>query len=125
MGMDAALQRANIREVGPLPDTVAAGQRRKVEAEADRTVGVGADCTAMAELQRTGMVALVPLTDVVGPHSGPVPDLPTLNNNNNIYLVRPPRGGWLHRGSRLRVACIPVVPLGCVTPCSVTPSLIT
>jgi hypothetical protein len=44
--------------------------------------------------------------------------------NNNIYLVRPPRGGWLHRRSRLGVACMPVVPLGSLTPCSVTPSLI-
>jgi hypothetical protein len=43
--------------------------------------------------------------------------------NNNIYLARPPRGGWLHRGSRLRVACMPVVSLGSLTPCSVTPSL--
>jgi hypothetical protein len=40
-------------------------------------------------------------------------------NNNNIYLVKPPRGDWLHRGSRLRVACMPVVPLGALTPCSV------
>jgi hypothetical protein len=26
------------------------------------------------------------------------------HNNNNIYLVRPPNGGWLHRAPRLRVA---------------------
>jgi hypothetical protein len=45
-------------------------------------------------------------------------------NNNNIYLVRSPRCGWLHRGLRLRVAFMPVVPLGSFTPCSVTPSLI-
>jgi hypothetical protein len=45
-------------------------------------------------------------------------------NDDDIWWVRPPRGGWLHRGSRLRVACMPVVPLGSLTPCSVTPSLI-
>jgi hypothetical protein len=44
-------------------------------------------------------------------------------NNNNIYLVRPPRGGWLHRGSHLRVAGMPVVPLGSLTRCSVVPFL--
>jgi hypothetical protein len=34
-----------------------------------------------------------------------------LNSFELVYLVRPPRGGWLHRGPRLRVACIdqPVV----------------
>jgi hypothetical protein len=30
---------------------------------------------------------------------------------------------WLHRGPRLRVACMPVVPLGSLTPCSVAPCL--
>jgi hypothetical protein len=45
------------------------------------------------------------------------------SNYSNIYLVRPTRGGWLHRGSRLRVACMPVVPLGSLTPCSVAPCL--
>jgi hypothetical protein len=46
-----------------------------------------------------------------------------LHNNNNIYVVRPPRGGWLHLHPRLGVACMPVVPLGSLTPCSLTPSL--
>jgi hypothetical protein len=33
---------------------------------------------------------------------------PNINNNNeNIYLVNPPRGYWLHRGPRLRAAVIP------------------
>jgi hypothetical protein len=36
------------------------------------------------------------------------------DNNNNIYVVRHPRGGWRHRGSRLSVACMSVVHLGSV-----------
>jgi hypothetical protein len=46
------------------------------------------------------------------------------NNNNNIYVVRPPKRDWLPRGPCLRVECMPVVPLGSLTPCNVTPSLI-
>jgi hypothetical protein len=37
-------------------------------------------------------------------------------NNNNIYLARPPRGGWLHRSEHLRVAVMPTGPLGSLTP---------
>jgi hypothetical protein len=37
--------------------------------------------------------------------------------NKFIYLVRPPRGGWLHRGPLLRVACRPTRPLESSTPC--------
>jgi hypothetical protein len=39
------------------------------------------------------------------------------DNNNNIYLVRPPRGGWLHRSPRVRVAVCQPVPYGSLTPC--------
>jgi hypothetical protein len=38
-------------------------------------------------------------------------------NNNNIYLVRPPRVGWLHRIPRSRVAVMPTDPLGSLTSC--------
>jgi hypothetical protein len=38
-------------------------------------------------------------------------------NNNNIHRVTALRGGWLHRGQRLRVEFIPIGPLGSLTPC--------
>jgi hypothetical protein len=40
-----------------------------------------------------------------------------LDNNNNIYLVRPARGGGLHRGPHLSVAVMPTGPLGSLTAC--------
>jgi hypothetical protein len=43
---------------------------------------------------------------------------PTGELLNKHTLVRPPRGGWLHRGPHLRVAGMPVVALGSITPCS-------
>jgi hypothetical protein len=34
-----------------------------------------------------------------------------------MYLVRPPRGGRLHRGPGSRLACMPTDPLGSLAPC--------
>jgi hypothetical protein len=38
------------------------------------------------------------------------------SNGPVSYLVRPPRGGWLHRRPRLRAACMLTAPLASLTP---------
>jgi hypothetical protein len=43
---------------------------------------------------------------------------PTGELLNEHTLVNPPRGGWLHRGPRWRVACDPARPLESSTPFS-------
>jgi hypothetical protein len=48
-------------------------------------------------------------------------------NNTNIHVVRPPRGGWLHRSRLTRAVAgrsIPTRPPGSLTPCSDGPSVI-
>jgi hypothetical protein len=37
-----------------------------------------------------------------------VPKFKADQNNNDIYVVRRPRGGWLHRSPGFRQACVPV-----------------
>jgi hypothetical protein len=56
-----------------------------------------------------------PLREIVGgsPFSSRIEE----HNNSNVYLVRPPSGGWLHRSPRLRLAVMSTGPLGSLTPC--------